>query len=185
MPQSFQAIHARPLDIRPLSQGLRRGLLRRIGQQKDGDSPPFRPAAEHVPNIRAGVGRKIERRHHHVHHILLQPANGFIQIRGLDDLIALHVQTAPDQAARECRGLGNQNPFAAGGPDRALEPISGSGLNHVVEIQEIRDSLATTAEPSRPLRADFCRTVTASSATPRIWSTTSPTLRSPSLKTTT
>ena len=45
--------------------------------------------------------------------------------------------------------------------------------------------LPTTAEPSRPLRSDFWRTVTASSATSRISSTTMPTLRSPSLKTTT
>ncbi len=45
--------------------------------------------------------------------------------------------------------------------------------------------LPNTAEPSRPLRSDPWRTVTASSVTSRISSTTMPTLLSPSLKTTT
>jgi len=44
-------------------------------------------------------------------------------------------------------------------------------------------SFPTTAEPRSPLRFDGCRTVIASSAISRIWSTTMPTLWFPQLKT--
>jgi len=66
-----------------------------------------------------------------------------------------------------------------------VQPAFLSRVDHLVEIKESVTRLPTTAEPRRPLRAAFRRIVTASSTTSTIWSTIIPTLRSPSLKTTT
>ena len=74
--------------------------------------------------------------------MLLQPANCLIQIRGLQDPVARHVQAAPDQAARERRGFRDEDSFAVRGAARAPKPILRGRVNNVVEIQEIRDSFA-------------------------------------------
>ena len=88
------------------------------------------------------MGRKVQRRHDDVHRMLLQPANRLIQIGDLQDVVARHVQAAPDQAARERRGFGDEDSLAARGPAGALKPILRGRVNHMVEIQEIRDSFA-------------------------------------------
>ena len=100
-----------------------RDLLGRVGQRQDRDPLPLRPPAHRGEQSGTAVGRKVQRRHDDVHRLLLQPANRLVQIGGLQDPVARHVQAAPDQASRERRGFGDQDPLAARGPARALKPI--------------------------------------------------------------
>ena len=93
--------------------------------------------------------------------MLLQAANRLVQIGGLKDAVAHHVQTAPDQAPRECRRFGDQDPPAVRRPARGLEPIFGGRSNDLVEIEEIRDMLAHHGRPeeafaARPLPHGDC-----------------------------
>ena len=89
-------------------------LLGRISQRQDRNPLPT-PAAARMAASRAELpsGRKVQRRHDDVHRLLLQPANRLVQIRGLQDPVARHVQAAADQASRERRGFGDEDPLAA------------------------------------------------------------------------
>src|SRR5271157_2569114 len=128
-------------------------LLRRISQRQDRDRLPLRPPAHGGEQRGAAVGRKIERRYHEVHRLLLQPANHLVQVCGLEDPVAGHVQAAPDQTPRERRAIGDEDPLAVCGPARALEPIRRGRMNDLVEIEEIRDLLAHHRRAEKALAA--------------------------------